>query len=79
MRTDRQTKRDITNLTVTLRNFANASDNHSNERGSKLAARKRGLSYSDVTWRVSVFMFSFLLYSILHVYFHLVALRELTL
>ena len=76
---DRQTKRDITKLIVVLRNFANASDNHRNKRGAKLAARERGLSDSDVKCRGSVFMFSFLLYPILHVYFHLVVLRELTL
>jgi len=75
---DRQTKTDVTKVIVALRNFAKASNNHSKERGPQLAASRRGLSDSEVTWRGSVFMFSFLLYSIYHVYFHFVVLRELT-
>jgi hypothetical protein len=75
---DRQTKTEVTKVIVALRNFAKASNKHSKERGAKFAASSRGLSDSDVTWRGSVFMFSFLLYSIFHVYFQLVVLRGLT-
>jgi hypothetical protein len=75
--TDRQ-KREITKLIVALRNFANASNNTS--MNEVLNLQQGVAAYRIVTSRGAVprscFLFS---YSIFHVYFHWVVLRELTL